>query len=113
MHRVSLQELQSRVISELVQWSGETFIFALKVLFLPQPILPLFFLNSHTFILSKEKMTSIKHHVTIESVEDEGEKRFQDVVPSSRSQCINLAEMMNGYDFEGEAPSDRMTSWVS
>lgn len=57
-------------------------------------------------------MTSIKHHVTIESVEDEGEKRFQDV-PSSRSQCINLAEMMNGYDFEGEAPSDRMTSWVS
>ncbi|CDH48699.1 predicted protein [Lichtheimia corymbifera JMRC:FSU:9682] len=55
-------------------------------------------------------MTSMKHHVTIESVEDEGEKRFQDV-PSSRSQCINLAEMMNGYDFEGEAPSDRMTSW--
>ena len=57
-------------------------------------------------------MTSIKHHVTIESVEDEGEKRIDDVA-SPRSQRINLVEMMSGYDFEGEAPSDRMTSWVS
>lgn len=57
-------------------------------------------------------MTSIKHHVTIECVEEEGEKEIQNV-STPRNQCISLVEMMNGYDFEGEAPSDRMTSWVS